>query len=1246
MHFPLHGRRLIEASAGTGKTFTIASLYLRLLLGHGGDASFGRPLSVAEILVVTFTEAATEELRDRIRLKIHDARLAFEQAKAIKALRGVDSVTGDEMSDDQTISGLIDDTAADDYQEIAALLLIAERQMDEAAIYTIHGFCQRMLTQHAFESGSYFEQTFVTDLAPMQQQVVDDYWRRFFYPLSAEHSAMVQQIWPTPEKLYSVLRPYLHAQQATVQLGTQKQLLQTQDESHSDDIADSLAPLFAEACAAIDALKAVWHAAQADLFACIDGSGIDKRSYSKKHLPNWLAKVSDWAQSPTQSLQWPDELARFSQRTLVEKTKKGEAPQHACFDAIDAFLDNPPKIEPRIWLHALRYSRQALADEKARLQLSSFDDLLTRLARALQSEQGAMLAARIQQLYPVAMIDEFQDTDPLQYQIFSRIYQLVDSALFSASEQDESRSHAFALLMIGDPKQAIYAFRGADIFTYMQARQAVQAQYTLGTNWRSSQAMIDAVNTLFASAPKPFIYDDAIPFLPVSASDKGKQKYWTLNGKPQAALSCWLATSDAPISKGRYDQEMAEGCASQIHQWLVAGQQGQALLCAGEKQKAVTPGRIAVLVRTGREAQLVQQALAARNIASVYLSNRDSVFMQAEAADLYRILMAAHQPQDERLLRAAVATPLFAQSAQQLDQLNHDELAWEQVVHEFYGYRQQWRKHGVMPMLRLLMSHRGLAEQLLTQPNGERRLTDLLHLGELLQQASGELDSDSALLRWLREQMDNPNGQHEAQQLRLASEQDLVQIVTIHKSKGLEYDLVLVPFCASSRPVDEKQAVRQYHDPEQGLTFDLNRAEVALSQAEQERLAEDLRLLYVAVTRAVYGCVLGLAPLALGRSKKEANTALHLSAIGYLLQHGQAGDAALLEQSVAQLASHPHIESVDVPSDALSAWQPSHQPALVDAQRFAGEIERNWWLSSYSSLVKQGHQACFEQAGEELALIAPTQTEVASETLVAEEAELDRNIFNFPRGAQAGTMLHSIFEQIEFTAPMDDAHNQQVIAELLSQYQFEPEWQSVLSHMVATVLSTPLTQAGLSLNQLTPSQRLVEMEFLLPMQQLSAAPLSQICMADPLTATAMRQRGRIDFAPLKGMLKGFIDLVFEHQGRYYVLDWKSNHLGDDALHYHAQALDEAMIDHRYDLQYQLYSLALHRFLQSRLPDYDYEQHFGGVYYLFLRGMDGSSDHGVFYRRPSAHLVQSLDQFFATATLPATAAPSQLNLFGE
>ena len=1165
LRLPLQGERLIEASAGTGKTFTIAALYLRLLLGLGGSAAFSRPLSVEELLVVTFTEAATEELRGRIRANIHELRIA--------CLR--------QSTDNPLYASLLEEI--NDPQQAAQWLLLAERQMDEAAVFTIHGFCQRMLSLNAFESGMLFEQQLIEDESLLRYQACADFWRRHCYPLPRDIAEAVHGLWKGPEELLRAIDRYLQGEAPVIK---------------SPPPADeTLASRHEKIVGLIATMKQQWSNSVAEIDAVIERSGIDRRKFNRGNQAKYIERITAWAQEEKHSYQLPDALEKFSQRFLAERTKAGgEVPEHPLFVAIDTLLAEPLTLNDLMITRALAEIRDAVAREKRRRGELGFDDMLSRLDEALNSDNGDALAAAIRGRFPVAMIDEFQDTDPQQYRIFRRIWR----------QQPDT-----ALLLIGDPKQAIYAFRGADIFTYMKARGEVAAHYTLDTNWRSAPGMVESVNTLFSQMNDAFMFRE-IPFQPVKSAPKNAGLRFELRGDFQPAMSVWLMEGEG-CGVGDYQTFMAQHCAAQIRDWLSAGVRGEAILHRGDEARPVQASDITVLVRSRQEAALVRDALTLLTIPSVYLSNRDSVFETLEAQEMLWLLQAVLAPERESALRSALASSMLGLNARDIDRLNNSETLWDEAVEEFTRYRERWQKRGVMAMLRDIMAQRNIAENMLATAGGERRLTDILHISELLQEAGTQLESEHALVRWLAQHIAEPNSNASSQQMRLESDKHLVKIVTIHKSKGLEYPLVWLPFIANYRVQDQAF----YHDRQTfEAVLDLSKAEDSVELAEAERLAEDLRLLYVALTRSVWHCSLGVAPLFRRRGDKSGDSDFHLSALGRLIQRGEPKDAAGLRQCLETLCNdHIALQVAGVADTARWQMPESVMPDL-QARQVARALFDDWRVTSYSGLQQRGHSIAQD-------LMPRLDVDAAGTGEVAQEPELTPH--QFPRGASPGTFLHSLFEALDFTQPVSP----EWVLEMLQKGGYDARWEPVLTHWINQVLQTPLNEEGISLSQLSATDKQVEMEFYLPVTgPLTADALDALIREyDPLS----RGCPPLDFRQVRGMLKGFIDLVFRHNGRYYLLDYKSNWLGENGEAYTPEAMARAMQSHRYDLQYQLYTLALHRYLRHRIADYDYQHHFGGVIYLFLRGVDGSSPgSGCFATRPDENLINQMDSLFSAS----------------
>ncbi len=1196
LHCPLRGSRLIEASAGTGKTFTISALYLRLVLGQGADIDFPRALLPPDILVVTFTEAATQELRDRIRARLVDAAKAFRQELP---------------KPDPIITALCQQTPPEHWAASARKLEIAAQWMDQAAVSTIHSWCQRMLREHAFDSGSLFEQSLETDQRELRAEVARDYWRQQCYPLSGAALEWVAQHWQTPDTLLSSLHALL-ADQLPAPVGSLQALITDTLAQRADTLAELKAPWLQWA----DELEQL-------LEQALEQKQVDGRKLQRRYFAPWFDALRTWAADANQEKLALSASAwqRLSEEGLAEAWKQGSPPDHPALQQMPilrqalADLVSPQQAALK---HAASWIAERFEQEQRRRAQMGFDDMLKRLDAALKSDNGERLAEVIRTQFPVALIDEFQDTDPMQYRIFNAVYQVAQN------HQDS------ALLLIGDPKQAIYSFRGADIHTYLRARRDTADRHeNLDTNYRSSQNMVAAVNRVFElaeanNAQGAFHFRQAdenpLPFWPVQA--QGRQDVWQRDGSPAPALSVWQLDAPETLSGDAYREQMAERCASAMVEILNAGQQGSAGFAHPEKPFAgVKPADMAVLVRTGKEAQCIRRALAERGVRSVYLSDKDSVFASMESRDVLRWLRACADPGNDGLLRAALASPSLGLSWAELERLNEDERYWEQRVDQFHSLRRLWLRQGVLPMLQQLLHVFKLPARLLQQSDGERRLTNLLHLAELLQRAARELDGEQALIRHLAELLDDASGNSADDQiLRLESDAELVKVVTIHKSKGLEYPLVFLPFIAHSRPADDKRPL-WLHDGD-ARQLHLSPDEEAVAQADVERLGEDLRLLYVALTRARHACWLGVADLRQGRSSKSV---LHHSALAWLLAGGQPlQQPAQLSEWLQPWHHPPALSVMPAPEANDTRYQPETSvPATISERQPSHPPFERWWIGSYSALVN-GQESYSLDHDAKAVFMPPT----ASSGLTPH---------NFPRGPQPGVFLHGLLELAadegfaEFAQP--EKRKQLLIPRC--QRRNWGEWSECLNDWFGRLLQHPwqLNQTPFSLAGLKAGQYQSELQFMFAAHGVSASQIDALVRPETLDA---EYYPRLGADQLNGLFKGYIDLVFEHDGRYWVVDYKSNWLGPDASSYSPAEMYRSVQEHRYDLQYVFYVLALHRQLRARLPDYDYDLHMGGAVYWFLRGVDADTG-GLWQARPSRELIEALDRLFAGQTQEAAHA---------
>jgi len=1134
----LKGTQLIEANAGTGKTHAATTLYLRLLLEGG--------LPVERILLVTYTNAATAELRRKVRARI---------AAALAALRDSHPADEDDLAE-MLRSRQADGHGPADRARLAAALY----GFDAAAIYTIHGFCQRVLQEHAFESGVPFDAELMGDQRLLIDDTVRDFWTGALYE----------------------------------------------------------API--------------------DLVRSLD----DSPKLSPVTLARLVAKAA--ANPDLQFLPTADDLGRAGNAGREHPSGGRRA---VAAGGGETAPDDARAARIRLQLDAVGFAQRELRRRKAATNSQSFDDLLQRLAAALDGNGGEALAVAIRRRFAAAIVDEFQDTDPIQCRIFERIFTGADAGLF----------------LIGDPKQAIYGFRGADVFAYMRAkRRLADEAYTLDVNRRSGPALIRAVNTLFGRARAQFVFPD----IAFTASHALPDACDALAGAAagRAPLRVVFVGRDGHARPGgQMNRRPAE------LPWFHAAVAGEiSRLLNAETyiaERRILPGDVAVLCDTNAHSAELQAQLSALGVPTVRYGDA-SVFEAPEAEAVARVVRALVDPADTAAIGAALLTPILGLTADDLAAARADDRAWETWVERFRAWHECWLTSGFTVAFRRLFDECEVAAHVLARQGGERTLTNVLHLGELLHVAAVDARrGPRALLEWLERMRGDAHARAEetadAAQIRLERDTHSLTLTTIHKSKGLQYPVVVCPFLWDGmllHPNDKHAAQFHAPDDDQRRTIDLGSPRVAqhLERAKREALAEKLRVLYVALTRAQQLCM-----VVWGQFRD-----CQKSPLGYLLhQPSDAPDDVLAQATEARIKKlsdaemRADLSRLAADSDGaieigeLSLDEPPRLAASVaigpplSVRTMRREVRQAWRLASFSALASAERE--LPEPVEE----GVDRDEVAETPSVAAAAEASPAVRGFPRGRRLGNLMHALFETIDFRE-RDAVRLREHALRLLPAFGVELKWADALCATLSDVLDTPLTTVpppehlrqpatsgggALTLRQIAPAHRLNELEFLFPVALEDGVPaggvtpagLAGVLATGPgwLADYADRVR-QLSFPWLAGYLKGFIDLVFAHDERWFVVDYKTNDLGGRVQDYHQARLLAEMQRHHYVLQYHLYSVAVHRYLERRLTGYDYERHFGGVLYLFVRGMAPAHEPGcgIFFDRPAPALIAALSDLFA------------------
>ncbi|HSM12048.1 MAG TPA: exodeoxyribonuclease V subunit beta, partial [Lysobacter sp.] len=1175
LDIPLDGLQLIEASAGTGKTFTLATLVIRLVIERG--------LRLGQILAVTFTEAATQELRARLRKRlVMAAAIARELAEEPDAPADTDPEAA--LTRDIIRRQLQHEDAA----ALCLRLRRAEAEIDLAAVFTIHGFCARVLAEHVLQTGQAFDPPeLVGSERELLEELAADLWRAHGNdPVEVER---LQGLWPSPEALAGDLGALLRA----------PQLLPPRPRATPDP-----AP---ELQRALDGLCGVFatHGAQAraDLDAAIAAKHIDGRkaraaSYDKA----WDALAHGLDR--TCLARSDGHLDKLTPARLRECAKAGcedRLPVSPLFDALGDWF--AADLQRQQWLdaqaldllHRIRDDARArLAAIKRQRRVQTYDDLIDGVADALDGGHGEQLVRSLRAQYAIALVDEFQDTDARQWAIFRRVFGGAAGDVAPAETADAGV--APSLFLIGDPKQAIYGFRGGDVHTYLAARGDALVAPPLAHNYRSRPGVLRAIAALYAQAGDDAFVDPGIAFHPVAPGPHNHDADYQREHAAAPALTLRVLPARADGKSwgaGGSRAQAAAACVAEIHAVLGAARAGRATI----RRQPVQPGDIAVLVRSHAEATRMQAGLIAAGIPAV-AAGKQSLFATEQAGELLAVFAALLQPADESRLRAALATVLLGIDGAGIERLEHDD-DWRRTQQMLaLAWRERWQRHGPLALVSDLCADH--AERLLGLPDGERRLTNLLQLGELLQEADARALGLHGLVDWLRLHIAEADPNDEQQLLRLESDARRVQILTLHKSKGLEFALVFLPFVGIGKKADKPPRHCHVTDAhgrvlhwKVGRDDDSPRWLAAVAQHETEQRAEDARLLYVGLTRARHALWLAAGPL---------------------YQHDATALASMLGDPAA-LAAHADIvvDAREAPG-ALAPLPPEAASAVPPARRARRALSRDWWVYSFTQLT---HAAGGLEPGADGQRSEPPARAAADEPAVALPLEVASDDAREPvdyrfSGSRFGNVLHAALEHVDFDAwrpwrpgdrppPAQDAPLRAALAGEGYAGTDLDDGVVQLTALVGQTLTVGLPE-GARLCELPAQARRAEMEFHFALQPTSVDALLATLHAHGVLLDrhgfGLRRR-------LEGLMTGKIDLVYVHDGRYYVLDYKSNRLPD----YAPATIERAMADSEYTLQALIYTLALHRWLRFRLgAAYDYARDFGGVRYLYCRGLDASAGH--------------------------------------
>jgi exodeoxyribonuclease V beta subunit len=1253
VNHPLAGTNVIEASAGTGKTFNIQKLVLRLIIE--------KALTIDKILAVTFTEAATAELREKIRSELSQAMYYLK--KKIEEKNGEKKENNKEKLD--AVAQLILDKVLKNYDTAKLAhdrLLLAILDFDMASIYTIHGFCSRMLNDCAFESAIPFNTELVTDQTELIAGIIDDFWRKEFYQQPAIIAAAAAYLGIDRKKLQELAKNLMKP-------GIEP------DNKTKNNTSGKLEPLLQKTIAN-------WEKDKNEILDIIKLnvsnnvlSG-NKDNFKDVNLTEYALRLDALAENGLSIVSKHDiavififsETGLSDARTDGSKDKNVPIPKHNFFTLCEDFRKAVSAFSLDLKSDFHTHLISELANRKKTENIQTFDDLLVGLRDALKV--NPLLKKTIREKYSAVLIDEFQDTDPVQYEIFNTVFM---------EDPKKSKTDAPVIFFIGDPKQAIYSFRSADVFTYFNAitSKSITSKNMLDRNFRTQSQLVKDLNILFETKDKskfnPFVLDE-MEYNPVKESpeSKGNNRKLMIEGEEASALKiCWTkAEKNIGIAVSKKD--ICRSVAAEITRLMNLSKDKKAFLGNDE----IRPSDFAVLARSNREAVMMKDYLEKSKIPAV-LQNTGTVFETDEAWQMEIFLRAVADPGNSGLVAAALGSRLFAVDSKLLADTGKDAALRKKMdewSNKFQKYHHLWSTKSFIRMFRTFLNEKDIftdgnnvRKRLLKYGDGERTLTNLTHMAELLHEAeTSEKLGINGLLNWFMERRMNAEAHkgNEAYLIRLERDEEAVKIVTIHKSKGLEFPIVFCPFTAHSKSKSSEKDFT-YHDAELNRLFHFDEDETGdkYKHTKLEDFAEMMRLFYVAVTRAK-----NLTYLYWGNITNS-----DYSALGYLFYAPSKSDPVSEDNPASEFDNYfdklkPELGNnrkfppgvletmgkklkfkVDYPQPTglPYSYVPENTELDPSEKIFTGHIETKWRVSSFSNLSKYCHEIDF--AGDYEDDDDSEKKRYSNYTVPETKGKASAKTFwsLIPKktaAADLGNCVHEIFEIIDFTS--DDAAIGKKILPVLKNYfhknnalgdqAFAPE--TLLEPAVAmirNVLSEKLELQGeiISLKDIAPDTRVSEMEFYYPFDKFSIENVADAFTKYSSNSLLKNEfpailKADYKFTDLKGYMNGKLDLVFKFNGKYYILDWKTNLIRPHIQSYSLENITRKMVDSHFILQYAIYVKALDKLLKKELKnDYDYDRDFGGVIYLFLRGIGGRLENGkqtgVYFDKPDRRIIAAL-----------------------
>ncbi|AXN02052.1 Exodeoxyribonuclease V beta chain [Candidatus Purcelliella pentastirinorum] len=1147
-NIPLKGKILIESSAGTGKTFTIIIIYIRLILGINTKYLYKKPLSVKKILILTYTNYGSLEIKKKIYENINILLRSCIEKKCsnnilLKIFKKIK-----------------------DFKTSIKILLKAKKQINNASIFTIHVFCKKILETYALELNIPFKYKLLKNKSILYEQSVINFWRKYFYKLEFNIVKYIVYKIKTPKNLLKIISPWLNGKLPNFEnIPIKKESI--------------LLKKFKEIIEIIKKIKKKWNKNKNKIISIILSLKVNKKIYNKKNLLIWFNKITNWVYDKN-TIEFIPKILKYFRISIINKNKKiTDIKKYKIFYFIEELFNKKSSLYYHIISFAIIKTREIIKKEKVNKNLISFDDLINVINTSIKNKNFKKISKKINKKYPVTIIDEFQDTDYNQYKIFDNIY---------------NKKKKFTLLLVGDPKQAIYDFRNADIFSYIKITSKISKKFNLITNWRSSPRIVKSINKIFSIKDKPFVLDK-IPFTKSKYNKINSNLSFILNKKKQPAIKIWYIENNE-LNYSNNKLSIAQKCAYEICSWLKYSKKNKSYIVNKIKMsKPLCPSDITILVKNNKEAKIICKTFKKNNLQTFYLSNNNNIYSTNEAKEILLILKATINPENINILKNSLITNIINFNIFEISKIEKNKNLYYTFIKKFKSYYQIWKKFGIISLFNIILSDFNIIKNYNIIDNNEQKIINILHIGELLHKIYYETNNKNNIINYLEKKINNTEKTKKNEQIRYNNIHNKIKVMTIHKSKGLEFPIVWIPFITNYNKIN-----RNIYHNRNNFNKVLNLQKNNKKLIEEEILSENIRKFYVALTRAIYNCNIVVI---LTNKKKETNIN-NQNELNYLINNKNELNFKKYLINFQKIFSKNEINiSYFKNKKNINYNEINFIKEKEKIYYLKHTLKNNSQINSFSSIKKE---------------------ELKNKKLYIKKNIKKNNILtphNFPRGKYYGNFLHKLLENIDFNKPL----NYNFINKKIKNIELNKNWTPIIIDWLKNILNKQLNKKNICLSKIKKNKYKKELKFYIKIKKIITKNIfnKMMCYYDNISL----QSPKLKFNKLSGILTGSIDMIFNWQNKYYLIDYKSNWLGYSDKSYSYMKLKNTIIQYRYDLQYNIYALALHKYLKQKMKNYKFEKNFGGIFYLFIRGINNNNKHGIFFKKIKFNFVNEFNKFF-------------------